>query len=169
MSTTNLQRHSWCHSPTRYQYRSRSLLLRFLKICLKPRVLHRVFAFTKKDVVDSVPDLWKPYLDENMETQATQKDGVPGESVSPKQPELLTRDTTRPEHSEPKTGIRIGPGVKAPRAVFTPDPVFPERASRENYQGVIVVNVIVDRTGRVQKSTSSFLWEWVSKRQPRPA
>jgi protein TonB len=44
----------------------------------------------------------------------------------------------------------IGRDVQPPQAIFTPEPTFPDKASTENYQGVVILNMVVDATGRVQ-------------------
>jgi TonB family protein len=34
--------------------------------------------------------------------------------------------------------------------LFTPEPAFPDKANHDNSQGIVVLNVIVDKTGKVQ-------------------
>jgi len=43
---------------------------------------------------------------------------------------------------------KIGGGVTAPRAIFTPDPEYSEEARKAKYQGVVVLWLIVDQNGR---------------------
>jgi TonB family protein len=45
----------------------------------------------------------------------------------------------------------LGHGVVAPRPVFTPEPEFSEKARRAGVGGTVVLNVIVDRAGKVAK------------------
>ncbi len=45
----------------------------------------------------------------------------------------------------------VGPGVSAPRLIFSPDPEFTEEARRAKYQGVCVVSLIVDAQGNPKR------------------
>jgi TonB family protein len=115
-------------------------------------VLSRVFAFTKKDVVDSAPEFWRSYLDANIEPRPPEKKAeklAPPADVPDKRPELLVRGADSPEDKETRL-FRIGRGVQAPQALFTPEPAFPDKANHDNSQGIVVLNVIVDKTGKVQ-------------------
>jgi len=44
--------------------------------------------------------------------------------------------------------FRVGGGVSAPRALFTPDPEYSEEARKAKYQGTVVLWLIVDQSGR---------------------
>lgn len=44
----------------------------------------------------------------------------------------------------------VGGGVSAPRAIFAPDPEYSEEARKAKYQGVVVVQMVVDRDGKVR-------------------
>ena len=112
-------------------------------------VLGRIFALTKKDVLDSAPEFWRGYLDRNIEPSPPAEKAVAPADRLEKRPELLTRGTNMPEKNEPGL-FTIGPGVKPPEPVYTPAPAFPDRASQENSQSIVVLNVVVDKTGKVQ-------------------
>ena len=112
-------------------------------------VLGRVFAFTKKDVIDSVPEFWRVYLDKNILPIPPQEKAAAPAVLPEKRPELLVRGATAPEHDETRPA-RIGFGVLPPKPLFTPEPPFPDKASHENFQGVVVLNVIVDKAGKLQ-------------------
>jgi TonB family protein len=43
---------------------------------------------------------------------------------------------------------RVGGGVEAPRAVYTPDPEYSEEARKAKYQGVVVLWLVVGPDGR---------------------
>lgn len=45
----------------------------------------------------------------------------------------------------------VGGGVSAPRAISTPDPEYSEEARKAKYQGVVVLWLIVDPSGRPQQ------------------
>lgn len=112
-------------------------------------VLGRVFAFTKKDVIESVPEFWRGYLDKNIPPRPPEEKAVAPADHPEKRPELLARGASVPENDETRL-FKIGRGVQRPEAVFTPAPEFPDRASHENFQGVVVLNLIVDTAGKVQ-------------------
>jgi TonB family protein len=111
-------------------------------------VLGRVFALTKKDVVESAPEFWRAYLDRNIAPRpaenlsAASKAGAAG-------PDAPTAESTAAVARQEK----IGPGVSAPRPIYTPEPEFPEIASKENFQGIVVLNVIVDEGGKISRIT----------------
>jgi protein TonB len=44
--------------------------------------------------------------------------------------------------------FRVGGGVSAPRALYTPDPEYSEEARKAKYQGTVVLWLIVDPNGR---------------------
>jgi TonB family protein len=46
--------------------------------------------------------------------------------------------------------FRVGGGVSAPRALFTPDPEYSEEARKAKYQGTVVLWLVVDQNGRPQ-------------------
>ncbi|HEY2496097.1 MAG TPA: energy transducer TonB [Candidatus Angelobacter sp.] len=41
--------------------------------------------------------------------------------------------------------------VKVPRAIFTPEPAYSEEARRERFQGIVVLNVVVDKAGNISR------------------
>jgi TonB family protein len=113
-------------------------------------VLGRVFALTKKDVVDSAPEFWRRYLDKNIPPRPPEEKAVAPADHTEKRPELLARGAKTPEHDATRPFMIGRGGVRAPTPLFTPEPEFPGRASSEHYQGIVVLNVIVDTSGKVQ-------------------
>ncbi len=49
----------------------------------------------------------------------------------------------------PKSPIRVGGGVKAPRLIFAPDPVFPVLARQARIGGAVVIDAVIDTLGNV--------------------
>lgn len=47
--------------------------------------------------------------------------------------------------------FRVGGGVSAPKALFTPDPEYSEEARKAKYQGTVVLWLVVDQGGRPQQ------------------
>ncbi len=48
----------------------------------------------------------------------------------------------------PGAGVfRVGGGVSAPRAIYSPDPGYSEKARQEKYQGTCVLRLVVDTNG----------------------
>ena len=54
----------------------------------------------------------------------------------------------QPSQQAPTGIFRVGVGVSPPRAVFSPDPLYPEAARKEHFMGVVVLHVIVGPDGR---------------------
>jgi bla regulator protein BlaR1 len=66
----------------------------------------------------------------------------------------LTLDAPIPHSSQAAGGQQIyhvGPGVSAPRLIFSPDAQFSEEAKRAKYQGICVVSLIVDVQGNPKR------------------
>jgi TonB family protein len=97
-------------------------------------VLDKVFAMTDDDVIQSVPEFWKPYLTKRAELKKN-----PG----PRGPEPAT------PASKKDVVFNVGNGVTAPRAIHTPEPSFSDMAKKARYQGVVVLSAVVDETGRI--------------------
>jgi len=54
-----------------------------------------------------------------------------------------------PIDSAPKTPIRVGGKVKAPRLLFGPDPVYPVLARQAKVSGAVVIDAVIDAQGNV--------------------
>jgi periplasmic protein TonB len=51
--------------------------------------------------------------------------------------------------SAPKSPIRVGGGVKAPRLIFGPEPVYPILARHSKISGAVVIDAVIDTQGNV--------------------
>ena len=54
-----------------------------------------------------------------------------------------------PISSGPKGPIRVGHGVKAPRVISAPDPVYPVLARQAKISGAVVIDAVIDTQGNV--------------------
>lgn len=54
-----------------------------------------------------------------------------------------------PTASAPKGPIRVGGGVKAPRLIFAPEPVYPVLARQARIGGAVVIDAVIDTAGNV--------------------
>jgi len=54
-----------------------------------------------------------------------------------------------PIDSAPKTPIRVGGKVKAPRLLFGPDPIYPVLARQAKVSGAVVIDAVIDAQGNV--------------------
>jgi periplasmic protein TonB len=54
-----------------------------------------------------------------------------------------------PIDSAPKSPIRVGGGVKAPRLIFGPEPVYPILARHSKISGAVVIDAVIDTQGNV--------------------
>jgi TonB family protein len=101
-------------------------------------VLGHIFAFTKKDVVDSAPELWRSYLNRTTPSSDGQTAAKPDQDGG-----LLT--------DEAKAGKeKFWKNTTPPKPVYTPEPSFPDSmVGVGHFEGVVVLSVFVDETGRV--------------------
>jgi TonB family protein len=125
-------------------------------------VLNRVFALKTEDFLESLPDFWREYLvNHHFSYDASQKkeaeyrwsEEVPKASKPIQNvPSGSTQDPKNEDSNELATyPIGPGSGVKAPKPKYTPEPAFSEIASYEEFQGIVVVNVIVGTDGKIQR------------------
>lgn len=123
-------------------------------------VLGRIFALKTEDFLESLPDFWRAYLlDHHFNYDASQKkeaeyrwsEEVPKASKPIQNvPSESTKDPKHEDSHELATyPIGPGSGVKAPKPKYTPEPDYSEIAKYEEYQGIVVVNVIVGTDGNV--------------------
>jgi TonB family protein len=110
--------------------------------------IDRVFTRNDEELIDSVPDYWRPFL-KTLHARA----GKPDDEPAAKQ-KMVDLPTPR----EAAAGKEVAPMkidgklVKAPRARFTPEPSFTELARNKlRAEGVVVLSVIIDREGKVQR------------------
>lgn len=97
-------------------------------------ILHRIFVFSQKDLIETVPDYWRPFLERP--TSATPSPAAGG--------------LTEIKKDFPEAIDRINPPtVTEPRPVYTPEPEFSEFARKFGMQGTVVLKIIVDKTGAV--------------------
>jgi TonB family protein len=97
-------------------------------------VLNKVFAMTDDDVIQSVPEFWKPYLTKR--------------AALKKNPQSRKAEVETPARKKDVV-FQVGNGVTAPRAIHTPEPSFSDLAREAKYHGVVVLSVVIDETGRV--------------------
>lgn len=87
--------------------------------------IHAVFLANADSMVEVVPDYWRSYFDK--------QEGKPQEIPKPKSPT---------EH------IGKGGGVSPPRVMSQPDPDYSPEARKAKYQGTVVLQLMVDTTGK---------------------
>jgi periplasmic protein TonB len=58
--------------------------------------------------------------------------------------------------SAPKSPIRVGGGVKAPRLIFGPEPVYPILARHSKISGAVVIDAVIDTQGNVVEMHPTF-------------
>jgi TonB family protein len=121
-------------------------------------LLGNVFALNKGDLLDSVPEFWRAYLAAHLDDydfkQGKEMDFKAGASDTRRSPLSLNRSTGQPPASQETrapmgTIYRVGPEIRAPKATFSPEPDYSDAARYERFQGVLVVDLVVDRYGKV--------------------
>lgn len=116
-------------------------------------MMGRVFALSNDDFLESLPDLWRSYMETNfLYDPSKQREGVVFWKREQRQGDKKPVQETA--HNEAGSNgpqiYRVGSGVRAPKAKFTPEPEFSELARYERYQGVAVMSLIVGADGNVQ-------------------
>jgi len=108
-----------------------------------------VFALDTKGLLDSLPDLWRGVLDDELIYDPAQKREEEFRMELP--PSHVPRRVRKiaPDAAGADQLFHVGSGVTAPKATFTPEPKFTEIARYERFQGVVVVNLIVGSDGTV--------------------
>ena len=101
-------------------------------------ILHQIFAFNDSELIETVPDYWRPFLQKRAAgTSSPAAAGVTEVEIKLDSPEAIYR--VHP------------PAVTAPKPEYTPEPEFSEFARNHRMQGVVVLEIIIDKTGAVQK------------------
>ncbi len=97
-------------------------------------ILHWIFAFSESELIQTVPDYWRPFLEK--QTSATPSPAAGG--------------LTEIKKDFPEAIDRINPpAVTAPKPVYTPAPEFSDFARKFGMQGTVLLKVIIDKTGAV--------------------
>jgi TonB family protein len=110
-------------------------------------LMGRVFAFSKEDFLRSVPAYWRAYVLRNIDFDPA----TPGEMLFKVQ---KPRDgdeesvMTPSENNGPEI-FHVDKDVKRPRATYTPEPEFSSAARYEKYQGVLVLYIVVNKSGHI--------------------
>ena len=114
-------------------------------------LLGHVFALTDQDVIDSAPAFWRKYLKDQVARahgETPVKDGSPRGSPD----EIKIIETPEGKNGEPVGAWRkVGGGTIGPKPRYTPEPEYSEVARDERYQGTLVMEMIVDETGKVKQ------------------
>lgn len=116
-------------------------------------ILSKVFALNKQDFLNSVPEFWHSYIADHLDFDLakgtllyTEKNSSnKGDSQDAKTKTVSTNAGKQPDQAV----FRVGSGVTAPKAKWTPEPSFSEAARYESYKGVVVLSVVVDKDGNV--------------------
>ncbi len=114
-------------------------------------LLAHVFALTDADVIESAPVFWQKYLKDQIarahgqvpaDKTAKSHSGGPGNI-----------EVVEPGKNGEPVGVlhKIGPGTTAPKPKYTPEPDYSDAARKERYQGMLVMGIIVNETGKVQE------------------
>ena len=121
-------------------------------------VLSRVFALNTAGLFDSLPDFWRRYLAGHLRYDSSLKQDeefywnykreeslIPVQSLEP----TTKSGTGDDEIKKPVFHVGKDGKVKAPQAKFTSAPEYSAIAQYENYQGIVVVSIVVASDGTV--------------------
>jgi len=111
-------------------------------------LLGHVFALTKEDVVKSAPGFWQKYLSAQLLHTPLTDSSVDPAGEKPKGLNIVEIDPAGAMRSE--TRVQLRKGVTPPRPLFTPEPEYAEVARHQRYQGLLVLQIVVDSAGKVR-------------------
>jgi TonB family protein len=95
-------------------------------------LLHRIFVSSESELIETVPDYWRPFLQKQTSTTPP------------------PRDLTEIKKDSSEAIERINPpAVTAPKPVYTPAPEYSDFAMKFGMQGTVVLEAIIDKTGAV--------------------
>ena len=114
-------------------------------------LLGHIFALTDEDVVKAAPLFWQKYLSTQLLHTPVEEpqSGLQQKPAAFNMIEIDADGRTKPG----KTRVEMRDGVTRPRPRYTPEPEYTETARHERYQGVVVLEMIVDSTGKVRDAT----------------
>jgi TonB family protein len=114
-------------------------------------LLGHVFALTDEDVVKSAPGSWQKYLSAQLLHTPTEE--PPSGLASGRQRPIafsMVEIEADGRIAADKTRVEMRDGVIRPHPRYTPEPDYTEVARHQRYQGVSVMEIIVDNTGKVR-------------------
>jgi len=103
---------------------------------------------TKEDVVKSAPGFWQKYLSAKLLHTPLTDSSVDPAGEKPKGLNIVEIDPAGAMRSE--TRVQLRKGVTPPRPLFTPEPEYAEVARQQRYQGLLVLQIVVDSAGKVR-------------------
>jgi len=121
-------------------------------------VLSRVFALNTAGLFDSLPDFWRRYLAGHLRYDSSLKQDEEFYWNYKREESLITVQSLEPttksgpadeEIKKPVFHVGKDDQVKAPQAKFTSAPEYSAIAQYENYQGIVVVSIVVASDGSV--------------------
>jgi len=128
-------------------------------------LLKKIFLISEDSFADVIPTYWKPCIEEGVAGKNENCRfspailAVPG-ITTPSRTAISAKDvhlaTVVPSGSNATikrsdAGYRVGGGVKPPRCIYQPEPVFSEAARKAKYQGYMTLGLIVGEDGLPQK------------------
>ena len=93
---------------------------------------NRMFLWNDKQLLEDVPEYWKPWLSKKLEEGGQEQEVNPG---------------TNP--IDPKPVFRVGGDVTSPVCLYCPDPEYSHEARAAKTEGVVVLWGVVNEEGRM--------------------
>jgi TonB family protein len=114
-------------------------------------VLGRVFALDTKSLMESLPEFWRGALTDQLVYDPSQQRKAEFRMEQPTPASSRPARKAAPDSNSANEVFHIGADVTAPKATFTPEPEFSDIARYEEFQGTLVVNLIVGKDGIVHQ------------------
>lgn len=104
--------------------------------------IRRVFTLNEEDLLQTVPPFWRPYLRKQMSSKQSARDRAP----SPEAASAADEFESMRLQGVTRMDLKL---LQAPKALHTPAPEVPAHVRRLPADGVVVLDVVIDTTGRV--------------------
>jgi len=110
-----------------------------------------IFLTAQDHLVDLIPDYWNPCVRAGLIAKDLNCHFSPEMLAIPgvhRDEDSSASDTPGASENRTKPGVdHVGGGVSPPRLTFQKDPEFSERARQAKYQGIVVLNLVVNEEG----------------------
>ncbi len=105
-------------------------------------VMHRIFAFDESELIDTAPEYRRSFLIEQYRKPSSDKK-ADGQSEK-----VLDASSAEKPVRLDKTAAQ---NPTAPKPISTPEPDYSKQAKHFNVQGSVVLDVVVDKDGRIRQ------------------
>ena len=119
----------------------------------KPKKLHKKIKPTPQKIIEPPPkDFPEPILDSTLEWPQEEQNFIKEDFDLSSVPKKMEREKAITEETQDESSEPISPPIKEAIPVYRKNPIpkYPRMARRRGYEGTVVMEVLVNRDGRVE-------------------